>query len=60
MDKNLRTEPKPEVKETYKVPEERGTGRPHKLGWFERLNTEEGEKLRLGERPPGKIIQDDA
>jgi hypothetical protein len=42
--------------ETYKVPEERSAGRPHELGWFERLNVEEGEKVRLGQVPSGKVI----
>jgi hypothetical protein len=45
--------------EAYKVPEERANNRPHEMGWFDRLNAEDGERVRLGEVPPGKIIVED-
>jgi hypothetical protein len=54
----LRSEPKPEKDEVYKVPEERSAGRPHEMGWFERLNEPEGDKVRLGQVPPGRIINE--
>jgi len=54
--KDLRFEPKPEMDEKYEVPSERKMGRPYNLGWFEKLNKKEGEKVRLGQVPPGKII----
>jgi hypothetical protein len=58
-EKNLRSEPTPEKFETYKVPEERAAGRPHKLGWFDMLNKREGERKILGQVPPGRIIPDE-
>jgi hypothetical protein len=44
---------------TYKVPDERSAGRPHEMGWFDRLNVQEGEKVRLGQVPAGTIITED-
>lgn len=56
----LRSEPNPFEKETvYKVPDERSEGRPHELGWIERLETPKDEKVRLGQVPAGKIISED-
>jgi len=52
-------EPKPEKPENYRVPDERRAGRPHRLGWFEKLNEVKGEALQLGKVPPGIIIMED-
>lgn len=57
--KQLRSEPKPERAYVYKVPEERAAGRPHELGWLERLATPQEEKVRLGEVPAGSIISEE-
>ena len=57
--KNLRFEPQPEKDEKYEVPTERKMGRPYNLGWFEKLNKKGGEKVRLGQVPPGRIIPDE-
>ena len=56
--KPLRTEPKPEKFEAYKVPDERSAGRPHEMGWLEKLTVPEEERMRLGQIPPGSIISD--
>lgn len=55
----LRTEPKLETDSTYKVPEERSEGRPHELGWLERLQTPEEDRVRLGEVQAGSIIMEE-
>ena len=61
VDKDLRSEPSNiVVEETYTVPEERSLDRPHMMGWFERLNAREGEKVRLGEMPSGSVVEGDA
>ena len=57
--KSLRSEPEPEKEFTYKVPEERKEGRPHELGWLERLETPKEDRVRLGKVPAGKIIMED-
>jgi len=58
-ERNLRVEPAiVEDNSPYTVPKERAIGREHDLGWFEELNTIDGEKTRLGEMAPGKIIMD--
>lgn len=60
-EKNLRSEPKYDVFETYKVPEERASGRPHNLGWVEKLSAFtpfEGKGI-LGQVPPGTIIMEE-
>jgi hypothetical protein len=56
--KSLRSEPKPETYEPYKVPEERAAGRPHELGWLSLLD-DDLEMLRFGQVAPGRIIPDD-
>ncbi len=58
-EKSLRSEPKPEKYEKYNVPDERKAGRPHEMGWFERLNKPKDEKMRLGQVPPGRIIPEE-
>ena len=56
-ERTLRTEPVAvEDNRPYKVPEERALGRDHDLGWFEELNTIDGEKQKLGSMAPGQII----
>jgi hypothetical protein len=53
--------PKTEIS-TYKVPKARAAGRPHELGWLELLDDEkkdEGDGLRLGKVPPGRIISEE-
>lgn len=46
VEKNLRSEPKPEKYEKYIVPDERRAGRPHEMGWFEKLNEPNEQKVR--------------
>ena len=58
-EKSLRSEPKPEKYEKYIVPDERRAGRPHEMGWFEKLNKPNEQKVRLGQVPPGRIIPDE-
>jgi hypothetical protein len=59
QERQLRKEPKPDNETTYKVPIERSVGRPHELGWFEKLNAQPSKKVRLGEMPAGRIIPDE-
>lgn len=56
-ERNLRVEP-PAVPDNapYTVPKERAIGREHDLGWFEELNTVDGETAELGKMAPGRII----
>jgi len=57
--KSLRSEPMV-VKETrYQPPVERAMGRPHELGWLEKLETPEEDWVRLGQVPTGRIITED-
>lgn len=56
-ERNLRVEPQLiNDNSPYKVPKERAIDREHDLGWFEELNTVDGEKTKLGEMAPGRII----
>ena len=43
--------------DTYRVPAQRAAGRPHNLGWLDKLK-EESEDLRLGKVKAGRIIPD--
>lgn len=57
--RSLRSEPT-EAKETvYKPPDVRAMGRPHELGWLEKLDKPEEDWVRLGEVPAGRIIAED-
>jgi hypothetical protein len=60
--KKAAVEPKKKETSTYKVPKARAAGRPHELGWLELLDDEkkdEGDGLRLGKVPPGRIISEE-
>lgn len=60
QDKQLRKEPKQVKEKTYKTPVERSVGRPHDLGWFEKLNyIPADEVVSFGEMPQGRIIPDE-
>jgi len=59
-ERNLRVEPSlVDDNSPYTVPKERALGREHDLGWFEELNTITGEKTKLGEMSPGRIIMEE-
>jgi len=58
-ERNLRVEPQiVDDKSPYTVPKERAIGREHDLGWFEELNTIDGEGTKLGEMAPVTIIKE--
>jgi len=59
-EKNLRTEPTfEEDNAPYTVPKERAIGRPHDMGWLEKLNAKEEVQGRSKEVVPGRIISSD-
>ena len=59
-ERNLRVEPLfANDNSPYTVPKERAIGREHNLGWFEELNTITGEKTKLGDMAPGRIIMEE-
>ena len=55
----MRSEPKEKKFTPYKVPEARSMGRPHELGWLEKIETPEEDWVRLGQVPAGRIITED-
>lgn len=57
--KSLRSEPTEQVEGTYRAPEIRQMGRPHMLGWLEKLETPEEDQMKLGQVPAGRIIVED-
>jgi hypothetical protein len=59
-DKDLRSEPPAETEDPVtRVPKERSIGRSHEAGWLDVLDGPEGEVLRMGEVPTGRIIPDE-
>ena len=60
QEKQLRKEPKVEKEVTYKPPAVRAVGRPHGLGWYEKMTRiPPGKRVRFGEIPSGRIIPDE-
>eukprot|EP00526_Cylindrotheca_closterium_P005694 CAMPEP_0113632868 /NCGR_PEP_ID=MMETSP0017_2-20120614/17093_1 /TAXON_ID=2856 /ORGANISM="Cylindrotheca closterium" /LENGTH=559 /DNA_ID=CAMNT_0000543459 /DNA_START=236 /DNA_END=1915 /DNA_ORIENTATION=- /assembly_acc=CAM_ASM_000147 len=57
--KSLRSEPTGVENTLYTAPDVRGMGRPHELGWLEKIETPEEDWLRLGQVPAGRIITED-
>jgi len=57
--KSLRSEPAVKKETVYNTPPLRAMGRPHEMGWLEKIETKEEDYLRLGEVPAGKIITED-
>ncbi|CAJ1940298.1 unnamed protein product [Cylindrotheca closterium] len=57
--KSLRSEPKSGDNFIYQAPAERAMGRPHELGWLEKLETPEENWVRLGQVPAGRIITEE-
>lgn len=57
--KSLRSEPTEQAEGTYRAPDIRQMGRPHMLGWLEKLETPEEDQMKLGQVPAGRIIVED-